>query len=385
MPTVIDSAAWTIVVNPASGGGRAARFAPRLAAALERARVRFAMSHSAAPGDAERQFSLAALKGVRRLLAVGGDGSFNELVNGLLASGIPSRDFLVAAAAGGTGNDWSRAMRVPDDADALAACMARAAARPADIGIADDGRGRRAAFHNVAGAGLDAEVIAHIPRRGPRAVAYLFGLARALADYRPARFEVVADGKRVQGRFLLALASIGPRCGGGMRLTPGAVVDDGWIDLLTLDPLTLTGAFARLPRLFDGRLAGDPAFHVIRCRTATIAADPPCGVELDGQLFGTTPVTVTISPGALRALDCRAIAPEVAGSSRAKSESSGGVRERGTPPDPGRDGPVVSGKPPGSCRASPNRDRAARTAPRSAPTPTCHAARGSPVASCRRG
>ncbi len=84
-----------------------------------------------------------------------------------------------------------------------------------------------------------------------------------------------------------------------MRLTPGAVVDDGWLDLLTIDPLTLAGALPRLPKLFDGRLAGDPAFHVVRCRNATIAADPPCGVELDGQLFGTTPLTISILPGAL--------------------------------------------------------------------------------------
>jgi diacylglycerol kinase (ATP) len=195
--------------------------------------------------------------------------------------------------------------------------MSRAASRSADIGVADDGRGRRAAFHNVAGAGLDAEVIVRTPRRGPRAAAYLVGLARTLARFRPPRFAIGADGAALAGRYLLALASIGPRCGGGMRLTPSALVDDGWLDLLTVEPLTLGGALWRLPRLFDGRLAGDPAFHVTRCRAATIAADPPCRVELDGQLFGTTPVTISILPGALRALDCRPAASAVAGSSRA--------------------------------------------------------------------
>jgi diacylglycerol kinase (ATP) len=90
-----------------------------------------------------------------------------------------------------------------------------------------------------------------------------------------------------------------------MRLTPDAIVDDGWLDLLTIDPLPFMGAMAKLPRLFDGRLAGDPAFRVVRCRSATIRADSPCGVELDGQLSGTTPVTVTVEPGALSALDCR--------------------------------------------------------------------------------
>jgi YegS/Rv2252/BmrU family lipid kinase len=306
MARVIDPGAWFIVVNPASGAGRAARFAPRLVAALERSRLPFRCVASAGPGDAGTLVARAVDDGYRRLIAVGGDGSLNELINGVLASGAPARDCLVAAAAGGTGNDWSRAMAVPDDAELLAAHMARAAARAADIGIATDAAGRRSAFHNCAGAGVDAEVIRRAPRRGPRAAAYLVGLARALVSFRPPRFEVVADGETARGSFLLVLASIGPRCGGGMRLTPAAVPDDGWLDLLMLDPLTPGGALARLPKLYDGRLAGDPAFHVIRCRQATIASTPDAGVELDGELFGTTPVTVTILPGALSALDCRA-------------------------------------------------------------------------------
>jgi diacylglycerol kinase (ATP) len=305
MAGVIDPARWFIVVNPASGSGRAARFRPRLEAALGRAGLAYGIVASTGPGDVERLAARAVADGYRRLVALGGDGTLNELINGMLASRVPSTGCLVTAASGGTGNDWSRAMEVPDDPDRLAACMARGASRRADLGIAVNPQGGQSAFHNVAGAGLDAEVIGRTPHRGPRALAYLAGLARTLATYRPPTFDLVADGKSVRGRYLLALASIGPRCGGGMRLTPGAVFDDGWLDLLALDPISLPGALARLPKLFDGRLSGDPAFHVTRCRTVAICADPPCGVELDGQLFGTTPVTLTIMPGALNALECR--------------------------------------------------------------------------------
>ena len=174
------------------------------------------------------------------------------------------------------------------------------------MGMAVDGSGKRIAFHNAAGAGLDAEVIRRTPHRVPRAAAYLVGLIRTLTNFRAPQFEIKVDGNPARGRFLLVLASIGPRCGGGMRLTPDAIVDDGWLDLLTVDPLRFGAALSRLPRLFDGRLGGDPALHVVRCRTVEIHTDSPCGVEVDGQLFGTTPVTVTIMPGALRALDCRA-------------------------------------------------------------------------------
>jgi YegS/Rv2252/BmrU family lipid kinase len=305
MAPMIDPARWFIVVNPVSGAGRASRFRPRLAAALDLSGLPYTCVESAAPGDATRLFARAADEGYRRLLAVGGDGTFNELINGLCASSIPPETCLVAAAAGGTGNDWSRAMQIPDDPARLAACMARARARPADMGVAAHEDGERVAFHNVAGAGLDAEVLGSTPGTGPRALAYLFGLARTLASYRAPEFELIVDGRILRGRFLLVLASIGPRCGGGMRLTPGAVVDDGWLDLLTVDPLPFMGAMAKLPKLFDGRLAGDPAFRVVRCRSATIRSQPPCGVELDGQLFGATPVSVAVKAGALRALDCR--------------------------------------------------------------------------------
>jgi diacylglycerol kinase family enzyme len=84
-------------------------------------------SSETAPGDAERLAERAVAGGFRRVLAIGGDGTLNEMINGMLASGVPTADCLVAAAAGGTGNDWSCTMAVPDDAHRLVACMVRAA------------------------------------------------------------------------------------------------------------------------------------------------------------------------------------------------------------------------------------------------------------------
>ncbi len=297
---------WFIIVNPVSGGGRARGFLPRLCAALDRRSVAWRCHVTSAPGDAAHQSARAAADGCRRLLALGGDGTLHELVNGLLQqTDVAPAQCLVAAAALGTGNDWARTLQVPDDPDLLAACMLRGRGRLVDLGIATDAGGRRVAFHTVAGAGLDADVIGRAPRGGPRALAYLAGLARSMLRYRAPRFAVTADGQRRSGSFWLVLAANGPRCGGGMRLAPRALPDDGWLDLLTVEPLSLMASLARLPRLFNGRLDGDPAFHVTRCRSATIDSDPPCGVELDGQLHGTTPVKLSLLQAALQALDCR--------------------------------------------------------------------------------
>ncbi len=306
MAPMADADCWFIIVNPVSGGGRARRYLPRLCAALDRRGLAWRCQVTRCPGDAAQQAARAYDDGHRRLLALGGDGTLHELVNGLFAQdeSAPAR-CLVAAAALGTGNDWARTLEFPDDPDRLAAVMARARARHVDLGLVTGAGGRRAVFHTIAGAGIDAEVIRRTPRRGPRALAYLCGLLRTLVRYRAPHFELALDGNPDGGRYWLVLAANGPRCGGGMRLAPAAAPDDGLLDLLTVEPMPLASAIARLPRLFDGRLAGDPAFRVRRVQRATIAATPVCTVELDGQVGGTTPIELAVLPAALRALDCR--------------------------------------------------------------------------------
>ncbi len=306
MAAMTDPNSWFIVVNPVSGGGRAGRYLPRLQAALDRMRVPHRFATSTASGAATGLIAQALRDGHRRLLALGGDGTFNELLNGLYSqTAVPPAQCLVAVTALGTGNDWARTMQVPDHPSQLAVRMLRGQSRATDLGMATDASGRRLVFHTIAGAGLDAEVIRHTPRGGPRALAYLIGLIRTIARYRAPRFAITVDGQRHSGRYWLVLAANGPRCGGGMRLAPAAVPDDGWLDLVTVEPLSVSGCIARLPKLFDGRLAGDPAFRVVRCRSVTIEADPPCSMEVDGQICGTTPVTLGLLPGALQALDCR--------------------------------------------------------------------------------
>jgi len=311
MAPMPDPSRWFVIVNPVSGGGRARRRWPGLAAALERHGVAHESAMTTCAGHAAELAQQAVACGHRRLMAIGGDGSFNELVNGLFAQrAVPLDQLLAAVAPLGTGNDWAHAMQVPGNPDQLAAAMARGLRRRVDLGIAEaadlcGGGTRRLAFHNVAGAGLDAEVLRHTPRAGPRALAYLVGLARALARYRAPQFELTADGRSWSGRYWIALAAIGPYCGGGMRLAPDAQADDGYLDLVTIEPLPIIAAIARLPRLFNGRLARDPAIRTLRCRSLTIRTDAPCGVEIDGQPFGTTPVTIGLLPAALSVLDCR--------------------------------------------------------------------------------
>lgn len=314
MAVMSESARWFVVVNPVSGAGRALRRWPLLSAALDRHGVEYESAITSQAGHAIELAQRAIAQGHRRLLALGGDGSFNELVNGLFAQQqVPLERLLAAVAPLGTGNDWARTMQVPDDPELLARAMLRGRSRRVDLGVvevheAPGSPARRSAFHNNAGAGINAEALRLTPRGGPRALAYLIGLTRALMHYRAPQFEVSIDGRLRSGRYLIALAAIGSHYGAGMRLAPRAQADDGYFDLVMIEPLSIAGALRRVPKLFNGRLEGDPAVHVQRCQTVAIRATPACGVEVDGQDFGSTPVSLTLKHGALTVLDCRASA-----------------------------------------------------------------------------
>lgn len=306
----VSDQGWFVVINPASGGGAARRHWPRLARALERRGLRFRAAESRHPGHAATLARDAVESGARRLLAVGGDGTLHELVNGLHAQQrVAPAEVVVASAPRGSGNDWARTHGMPRDPARLAEAMAAGLTRQADLGVATcrapDGSSRSAVFHNAAGAGLDAAVVRATPRRGPRVLAYAVALWRALARYRAPHFTIAADDTRCEQRLLTAIAAIGPDCGGGMRLAPGAATDDGVFDLVTVAELRFWRALALAPGLWNGTAALDPAFRRQPCRRALMDAHPACEVEADGQLIGRTPLEVTMLPGALRALACR--------------------------------------------------------------------------------
>ncbi len=306
----VGDAGWFVVVNPASGGGAARRRWPELARDLARRGVAFRAAETAHPGHAVTLARAAIEAGARRLLAVGGDGTLHELVNGLATQQcVPTPEVLIACAPQGSGNDWARTFSMPRDPATLADAMAAGRDRRADLGLAicaaPDGSERRAFFHNAAGAGLDAAVVRATPARGPRAVAYPLALLGALARFRAPHFDIDAGGRRREARCLAVIAAIGPDCGGGMRLAPDAKVDDGVFELVAIADPGLMRALRLAAGLWSGRAAADAAFRHDRCTDARIAARPQAEIEADGQLIGRTPLTVRILAGALRALDCR--------------------------------------------------------------------------------
>jgi YegS/Rv2252/BmrU family lipid kinase len=291
---------WFAVLNPTAGTGHALRDRVRIEAALRAQHLHVSTTLSEYPGHALPLIRRALDEGVRNIIAIGGDGTMHEAVNAILAHSARS-SVTFAPIPVGTGNDWCRCLRVPADYATVAEWCAGGRTTRVDIGaarFANDTRPRY--FANVAGAGFDAYVLERMPDRRFGAAAYLLGVLRGLAGYRPRSMRVNAGLSASEGRMFAAFVCLGRYCGAGLRIAPQADPRDGLFDLVLIGDLGRLDVLASLRRLFDGTIAAHAKVRTLRSAQVTIDAPQPLAVEADGELIGHTPVTLSVLPGALR-------------------------------------------------------------------------------------
>jgi diacylglycerol kinase (ATP) len=296
---------WLVIVNPASGhAGRRHRW-PAIAQALSGAAVEFDQVRTQYAGHGELLAAQALRDGYRRIAAVGGDGSVNEVLHGVMNYGLAdTRDVTLAVVPQGTGNDWARSLGIGRAPGVIAGTLAAGRTMLHDVGAIDfpSSGARRRWFINVAGAGYDAYVTERVPRPVPSAVTYLAIALRGLASFVAPEFSIDADGTRIEGRLLLAFVANARYCGNRMCVAPTALMDDGLLDVLAVHELSLLQALPRLAKLYRGRILGDPAVRHVRAARVRIATTPPAVIQADGQIVGQAPAEFSLLRKALRVI-----------------------------------------------------------------------------------
>ena len=294
---------WLVIVNPASGrpdGGAGWR---AIELALRDAAVAFDVIRTEQPGHGEELAHAALLQGRRHIAVAGGDGSVNEVVHGIMNADLAdTRDVTLAVIPTGTGNDWARTLGISRRPEDIARAIAAGRTMLHDVGVIDfpDSGGRRRWFINVAGAGYDAWVTEHVPRPVPSAFTYLGIALRGLLNYRSPDFAVTVGDARFEGRMLLAFVANAQFCGNRMHVAPTARTDDGLLDVLAVDELSLLQALPKLVKLYAGRILGDRAVHHARGPRVRIETRPEATIQADGQIVGRTPAEFSLLPRALR-------------------------------------------------------------------------------------
>lgn len=240
--------------------------------------------------------------GAKLLVAVGGDGTVNEVV-----SGIAGRDVELAVIPRGTGWDFVRTYGIPRKLEGAVEVAVNGATRTVDLGRAryrawDGGDGERL-FANIASAGMSG-AIAKRTNETSKALggkaSYLWATLAVFARWRNDEVRVRVDGEERAGRMHDVVIANGRYFGGGMMICPDAQPDDGRFDVLLIGDLTKRDLLTTLPKTYRGRHLPHPKAEVLRGTTVQVDAPEPLPVELDGEQPGTTPARFEVVPQALR-------------------------------------------------------------------------------------
>ncbi|HEY8843816.1 MAG TPA: diacylglycerol kinase family protein [Gaiellaceae bacterium] len=291
------------LVNPAAENGATGRRWPELAHRAASLGLRGDALLSERAGQLAELARQAADGGASLLVVVGGDGTVNEVVNG-----IAERDDVeLAVIPRGTGWDFVRTYGIPRRLENAVEVALHGQTRVIDLGRARyrgwDGSEGESLFANIASAGMSG-AIAKRANESSKALggkaAYLWSTMAVFSRWRSDEVRVRVDGEERRGRMHDVIVANGRFFGGGMQICPEAEPDDGLFDVLLLGDLTKRDLLLTLPKTYRGKHLPHPKAELLRGAAVELDAPEPLPVELDGEQPGTTPARFEIVPQALR-------------------------------------------------------------------------------------
>ena len=279
-----------IIVNPSAGGGRARKALPELEAALRAQGLDYRLVLTTSL-DHGREEALRAAAAGEIPVVMSGDGLIGQIGGALAGGEVP-----MGVIPGGRGNDLARVLGIPTEIPGAVDLLAAGPTRAIDVGEVNDRR-----FLGIASCGFDSEAnrIANQARLVKGNLVYLYAALRALAAWKPARFEVVLDGDPRSFTGYSVAAANNKAFGGGMFIAPDAELDDGRLDVVWVGHVAKLRFLANLPKVFKGRHVDNEEVTVLRAAEVTISADRPFAVYADGDHLADLPATIRLLPRAL--------------------------------------------------------------------------------------
>jgi diacylglycerol kinase (ATP) len=290
-----DAPDVVVVANPAAGHGRAGKLIGKVTTGLHRLGVPHEIRVSESGPDVERLARGAAESGTRIVAALGGDGTVSLAANGILGTGAA-----LAALPAGTGDDFAKGI----GAGKLEAAVALLAdPKTADLDVIEIMTGAvRRSFVNIAGAGFDSEVNETANGMTIKLGAtgtYVAALLKTLSRFAPAAFVITIDDERIEVDAMLVEVGSGRWTGGGMRVLPDAVMNDGRLDLCIVQALSKTAFLRAFPRVFTGSHTTHPKVMMRTGTRVQVEADRRVLVYADGEQIGPLPAIFEVHPGVL--------------------------------------------------------------------------------------
>ena len=303
---------WLVVVNPKASVGKSGKDWPQIRQILINEGIAFDDVLTEYPRHAIEIVRNAIVeKGYRKFIAVGGDGTNNEVINGIFTQdAVPTTEITMAAMPIGTGNDWRRTFDIPLEYDKVAKIIKAGHTYAHDIGkltYYDDGNTGIRYFLNAAGTGLD-EMVCHSTNRMKQqgkggTIRYLISLVKCMLTYKVTRIQLTIDDELVFDDYILNLSIGNGRFnGGGMMTMPKAIPNDGLFDVTVIKKVSIFKFAANVKNVYDGSFIKKiDEVKTFRGKRIHIVSIPPHSlkVETEGENLNNSPFDFEVLPKAI--------------------------------------------------------------------------------------
>jgi len=299
------------IVNPHAARGTAGKNWPQIRALAEECLGSFRSYLTTAPGEATRFARIAASEGVQTVVCVGGDGTLNEVINGLMNDkGSANPSLHIGFIPNGTGCDFRRTLGIPTNPKEALKIIEEGRTRPIDLGrllyTNHEGQSETRYFHNLASFGLGGEVDERVNRSGKKLGGFLSFIIATLVSlilYEKKRIRLRVDDHFDEEVTVLNVAvANGQYHGGGMWVAPGADPSDGLFHVTVIGELSLPEVFYYLPKLYNGKIMQVKQVRSLTGKRVEAFSDGRVLLDVDGEQPGCLPATIELLPAAMRIL-----------------------------------------------------------------------------------
>ncbi|TYB31932.1 MAG: diacylglycerol kinase family lipid kinase [Candidatus Mcinerneyibacterium aminivorans] len=298
---------WLAIVNPHAGIEKTRKKWDYIEYLLTKNKIDFEYIFTTKRGDATGLAREAVKNNYKKIISVGGDGTANEVVNGIFKQKYRDPlEIILGVIEVGTGNDWCKSIGVPSDFKKSIALLKSENRLLHDVGLIkyrNNKRNKSRYFINVAGLGFDAAVAYKTnclkdKSRGNK-FSYFWNILSTLFKYEPKKVEVSVGEDKFKEYMLSMNVGIGKYSGGKMQFTPSARIDDGLFDFTFIENISKIEIIKNIKRLYDGTILEHPNIRSYRAKTIEIKSDERVFLEADGESLGHTPAKFTILKRAL--------------------------------------------------------------------------------------
>jgi YegS/Rv2252/BmrU family lipid kinase len=288
-----------IIANPESGNGKAIKNAQTLGDHIKQEGMEVSIHQTLCRGDGERLAKIAVEKGASHIIACGGDGTVNEVINGIKSAATKYNEPILALLPSGRCNNFWKELNAPSDPKHLSNLLSSGQSKKVDLGTIN---GRY--FATVAALGFDSAVAEFVDdKRGPTflkgTASYLYALIATLPKFKFPMVSISGDIDSFRGEVLLVAIGNTASYGGNFIITPSAKPDDGLLDVCIVRKTSKFEILKVLPKVFSGKHVTHPSVSIENIKSVTVDSKIPIWIWADGEKIMTVPATIRVESSAI--------------------------------------------------------------------------------------